>query len=199
VSFTKRTIGPVTQAVNFIRARGLNHRQFQSFLEELNAEHQDLVYFTEVRWLSKGRMLRRFYDLREEIGLFMDLKGQPMGELKNENWLCDLSFLVDITTHLNGLNVNLQKRGQYANELYGHVKAFRSKLRLWKSQISQGNLSHFPTLRDAGLCSGKAMEFADQIQNLFDEFSERFQDFQSNERSFEIFSAPFTLMSIVPQ
>ena len=38
----KQVIGPVTKAINFIRARGLN-------------PHQDLLYFTEVCWLSKGR------------------------------------------------------------------------------------------------------------------------------------------------
>ena len=53
--------GPSHKAVNFIRARGLNHRHFQKFLDDLVTEHQDLVYFFEVRWLSKGSMLRRFY------------------------------------------------------------------------------------------------------------------------------------------
>lgn len=47
----------VTQAVNFIRAKGLNHRQFKSFLEEMGSEYGDVVYHTEVRWLSLGSVL----------------------------------------------------------------------------------------------------------------------------------------------
>ena len=184
-------IGPVSQAVNFIRARGFNHRQFQKFLDDLNTSHQDLVYFCEVRWLSKGRMLRRFYDLREEVSLFLTRKGRPMEELNDRQWLCDLAFIVDITTHLNELNVRLQKRGQYANELYGHVKAFQNKLRLWKRQIEQEDLSHFTTLREIGLYPGKGEEFGQQLQKLLDEFLSRFQDFKSHELSFEIFSGPF--------
>jgi len=50
-------MGPVIKAVNFILARGLNYRQFQKSLDDLDTEHQDLLHFSEVRWLSKGSML----------------------------------------------------------------------------------------------------------------------------------------------
>ena len=120
----KHVFGPVTKAVNFIRARGLNHRQFQKFLDDLNSAHQDLLYFTDVRWLSKGRMIKKFYDLREEVVQFLKKKGQPMHEMEDESWICDLAFLVDITKHLNDLNTKLQRNGQFASEMYGHMKAF---------------------------------------------------------------------------
>ena len=45
----KHVIGPVFKTVNFIRAQGLNHQQFQKFLDNLDNEHQDLAYFSEVR------------------------------------------------------------------------------------------------------------------------------------------------------
>ena len=54
----------VVKIINFILTRGLNHRQFKSLLEEKNAQHQDVVYFCEVRWLSRGTMLQRFHDLQ---------------------------------------------------------------------------------------------------------------------------------------
>ena len=56
----------VTQAVNFIRAKGLNHRQFKSFLVEIGSGYGDVVYHTEVRWLSWGRVLNRCFELRGE-------------------------------------------------------------------------------------------------------------------------------------
>ena len=104
----KHVIGPVIEAVNFIRARGFNHRQFQKFLEDLDTEHQDLAYFSEVRWLSKCRMLRRFYELRKEVVLFLKRKGRTMAEMEDETWECDVAFLVDITTRMNELNTKLQ-------------------------------------------------------------------------------------------
>ena len=39
----KHVMGLVIKAVNFIQARGLNHRQFQKFLDDLDTEHQDLT------------------------------------------------------------------------------------------------------------------------------------------------------------
>ena len=44
---------------NFIKSRALNHRQFQKCLEDVQAEHGDLMFYCEVRWLSKGKMLRQ--------------------------------------------------------------------------------------------------------------------------------------------
>ena len=48
---------PVVKAINYIRSRALCHRQFQQFLEEIDAEYGDVVYYTDVRWLSRGSAL----------------------------------------------------------------------------------------------------------------------------------------------
>ena len=58
-----KQIGPVIKVVNFIRARELNYLQFQKLLQVFNSALQDLLYFVEVRWLSKVRMLRQFFNL----------------------------------------------------------------------------------------------------------------------------------------
>lgn len=39
----------VIGVVNVIRAKGLNHRQFQEFLKSINADYSDIIYFSEVR------------------------------------------------------------------------------------------------------------------------------------------------------
>ena len=38
----------VVKTMNFVRARGLNHRQFRHLLAEMNAQYQDLLYYCEV-------------------------------------------------------------------------------------------------------------------------------------------------------
>ena len=116
-----------------------------------------------------------------------------MHEMEDESWICDLAFLVDITKHLNDLNTKLQRNGQFASEMYGHIKAFQCKLRLWQFQMQGGNLCHFQTLslRNSGIYRDKKTKYVEQLQSLMNEFSTRFKDFGSHEHLFEIFSLPF--------
>ena len=114
-----------------------------------------------------------------------------MAKMENKSWLCDLAFLVDITTRINELNTRLQQKAQYASEMYGHIKGFMNKLRLWHAHIQNANLFHFPTLKEMGMRLEKKTKFADQLEKLFNKFSAHFKDFKSHEHLFEIFSSPF--------
>ena len=53
-------------------------------------------------------MLKHFFKLRTEIGQFMEQRGKPVAELDEQDMSAGLAFLVDITEHLNVLNVNMQ-------------------------------------------------------------------------------------------
>jgi hypothetical protein len=57
--FVKMTnaVTVVAKLVNFITSKGLNHRQLLQFLSDMDSETGDVLY-TEVRWLSRGRMLK---------------------------------------------------------------------------------------------------------------------------------------------
>jgi len=61
----------VTKTVNFIRPHGLKHRQFIEFLNEIESEHKDVLYHNQVRWLSRGKVLKRILDLRRENQIFV--------------------------------------------------------------------------------------------------------------------------------
>lgn len=52
-------VDSVVKVVNFIRARRPNQRQFITFLEETDAEHQELLYYSHVRWLSFGKVCQQ--------------------------------------------------------------------------------------------------------------------------------------------
>ena len=179
----------VVSCVNFIKSRALNHRQFKEFLDDLDAEYGTLAYYCEVRWISKGKMLKQFYELREEVFVFMEMKGKSVSKLQNEDWVRDLAFLVDLTSYLNELNLKLQGRDQLVHDLYKHIKVFQTKLQLWERQLKNGNVFHFPTLAQHGQADFSS--FANELQSLKMEFSDRFQDFNHQESYFTMISSPF--------
>ena len=76
----------VVKLINFVRAGGLNHRKLIQLLEDTDAEHCVLLYHSHVRWLSQGRPFKRVWDLREDIGMFLDSAGKAddFPELRDE-------------------------------------------------------------------------------------------------------------------
>jgi hypothetical protein len=64
----------VLSTVNYIRRNGLTHRQFQHLLEEIETHYDDVVYYSAVRWLSRGVNPEEIFHLRSEIDIFMTEK-----------------------------------------------------------------------------------------------------------------------------
>lgn len=102
----------VVSTINFIKSRGFNHRQFKTFLEDIESTYGDLIFHTEVRWLivSRDQTLERFLNLFDEIEIFITEKNKTVSDIRSPDWLCNLAFLVDITNHLNMLNTGLQSK-----------------------------------------------------------------------------------------
>ena len=83
--------------VNNICSKALSHRQFKALLDKMDAQYGDVLYHREVRWLSRGKVLRHFFELREEIGAFQATKKNNIQVPSNKHWTSDLAFLMDIT------------------------------------------------------------------------------------------------------
>ena len=190
----KHVVDPVVKIVNFIRARGLNHRQFITLLKDCGCDHSDVLYHTAVRWLSLGKVLRRVWDLKTEILLFLEMKGKQTEypQLRKSEWLSDLAFAIDIFEHMNELNTRLQGKGTFAHEMYSTVKAFQVKLKLFSRQLSQNIITHFPTLETMASQIMSTEKYTNMISALENEFARRFADFQKLAAEFAILSSPFT-------
>ena len=178
---------------NFVfELTGLMHRQFRAHLKDLDAAFQDILYFNDTRWLSRGKSLTRFYKLLPEIISFMEGK-TPLPELKDKAWLADLYYLVDITGHLNELNVQMQGRDQNLIQFSDMIKAFRVKLDLWTGQMSKGELHHFPTLKKENCSKSDCARFVPSLKNLRREFDEKFQELSKLSQEILLMSDPFSV------
>lgn len=181
----------VVQTINFIRHNGNKRRQFKTFLEELDAEYDELPYHTEVRWLSRGKVLDRFFHLREEIVIFMNGAERPVLQLEDNAWIRDLAFLSDIVDHLSKLNVSLQGRDRTVIELFDSIQLFKAQLHLFMGHLRTQVTTHFRKLESVSVGNNfNFNKYADILQTLHDEFSSSFQDVVKIDKELSMRVAP---------
>jgi hypothetical protein len=143
--------------INLIRGRNtcksLSHCKFWAFLEEMDLTYEDLLLHSEVRWLSAGECLERFFALRNKMPTFFSnyVKPDPNAlevQLRDREFLKELAHLTDITGHLNDIKTKLQGNDQTVPSLFGNVNGFRNKLSLFNTCLGKSDLSHFPSCKD---------------------------------------------------
>ena len=98
---------------------------------------------------------------------------------------------MDITTHLNDLNLKLQGKNQLCNEMYWHITAFERRLCLWERQLQQCNDAHFPNLQESQ--PADPFTFVGTLRELKVEFASRFADFLLYSGDLNLFGTPFNV------
>ena len=136
-------------------------------------------------------MLGRFHSLLPEIIQFRNFKKCPLTELEDENWLCDLGYMVDITKHLNDLNMQLQGPDQLLHSMFSMIKSFTSMLNLGENQLKENDCTHFPTMKKYNPTS--CAQYALECSSLLERFNAGFQDIKSKQVELDIFSIPFNV------
>lgn len=193
------------KVTNIIRGgnRSLTHRKFRDFLREMDAAYGDLLLHSDVRWLSAGKCLKRFFAIRKEIPIFLksEVKSDTAEleeQMQDPIFLSDLAFLTDMTYHLNELNLKLQGKQQNIADLYGNLKGFINKMKLFKSTLSKNDFTFFPSCKEhydemqnfEGISFTAHIKFIDVIMEDFDN---RFADFKKIQEDIAVFIQPLTV------
>ena len=137
----------VVCVVNYIKSHSLCTRLFRVFCDEMGAEHSGLLYHSNIRWLSRGKMLQRIVSLRNEVGAFLKERKHELSErFKDNEWIAKLLFLADFFSHLNQLNTSMQGKDKIFLDVSEDIITFKAKMELWMHRMEQGKIAAFPAL-----------------------------------------------------
>lgn len=158
------TLKMCVKMINHIKANALNSRLFSLICADMDEEHKTLFFHTEVRWLSRGKMLSRLFELREEMKTFFEkaiAKLKPKKKTKNgepqkvptekmfyeklidEKWMCTLAYLADIFGLLNEFNSSMQGMDMNCFEMWNKVEAMKNKLVFWAKEADASKFEMF--------------------------------------------------------
>ena len=130
-----------------MRSSALNHRIFKELCNEIGSEFEVLLYHSNVRWLSRGKVLRRVFALRVELALFLrEHQHRHATHFKESKFILALAYMADIFDALNHLNCQMQGGGVNVIGAEEKLSAFRKKLPLWKRRTERDNFMNFPLL-----------------------------------------------------
>ncbi|CAI6344434.1 unnamed protein product [Macrosiphum euphorbiae] len=123
----KNVLDEAVKIINFVKSRPLSTRLFTILCEDMGSMHKSLLYHTEIRWLSRGKTLVRLLELRNELYVFFtDHPFNLQLRLSDKIWLFRLSYLADIFTKLNEVNLSIQEsidgNIEDFDEIYGEIE-----------------------------------------------------------------------------
>ncbi|CAK1595799.1 unnamed protein product [Parnassius mnemosyne] len=139
----------IIKVVNYIKTRPVKARFFHKLCEELGAEHTSLIYYCNSSWLSKGNVLARVYELRNEFYIYLQTESHNDAQnFINLEFIIKLAYLCDIFQKLNDLNKSLQGNNTHILQLADKITGFQKKLFLWKRKLEDHvHTDCFPALQ----------------------------------------------------
>ncbi|CAL1531256.1 unnamed protein product [Lymnaea stagnalis] len=190
----------VTKIVNLIASRPFQKQEFVVLLQEVELTYSGRLMHNNLRWLSRGKVLEIFVHCYEEIKSFIENKNiEQFPQLSDVEWASNLMFFTDLSVHMNELNLKLQGFGKSIDITLGYVKAFETKLQIFKRDVETKTYKYFPRLKkyfDEVNSGGQnemeplLVKYLHILNSIIDQFGERFNKFRSLEQTFKIIKYP---------
>ena len=89
------------------------------------ANYISLLYYCEVRWLSRAKVIQKVLELKEEIAIFLDENhNEDANMFRDDNFIVKLTYLVQIFEKLSVLNKSVLEPQMHLLMQKDEVKAF---------------------------------------------------------------------------
>ncbi len=117
----------------------------------MDSEHEALHIYSKVRWLSKGNVVNRVFELRGNLKLFLEMQGKDdlLSHFNMVLWEPRLAYLTDIFEQLNRLKMKLQGKERNVFHLMDCLRVFLAKLKNWQRKVGAENVAMFENLSTA--------------------------------------------------
>ncbi|GBL99208.1 Zinc finger BED domain-containing protein 5 [Araneus ventricosus] len=134
----KELLNQSVKVVNFIKASSTNTQLFKFLCGDMGSLHTTLLLHAEVRWLFRGHVLTRLFELRHEFLMFFEDHSFTLSSKFYESeWLKQLAYLSDIFLEINKLNLGLQNHYITIFKVTDKIKSMITKLNFWESYIKK--------------------------------------------------------------
>ena len=138
----------VVKTVNYIKS-ALHSRCFAALCNNLDTDHLQLLYHSEVRWLSKGQIPNHLFELRCQVYMFLQDQCSPLAEQYIDDYFCaKLAYLTDIFDQLNQLNMSMQGRNSLVFLVADKVEGFKKNINFWKRKVKDKQFDMLPLLSE---------------------------------------------------
>ena len=118
--------------------KGKFARAFQKLYEEMDSENVTVLLHTEVRWLSRGKVLTRVFKLRREILVFLEEKNHEYAaNFLDHEWVSKLAYLASVFVVLSILNTSLLEKSSDIFPQVGKINSFKRKIDCRANKVSK--------------------------------------------------------------
>ncbi|KAK1346916.1 hypothetical protein QTO34_000776 [Cnephaeus nilssonii] len=120
-------------------------------------------------------------------------------KLNDDKWDQHPDVFTDLSVHINELNLKLQGFGKSIDVMFGYIKAFESKVKIFKRDVETKTYKYFPRVTkyfEKAIAAVQNemellhMKYQHVLDSLLDQFSDRFSQFRSLEQTMKIIKYP---------